>query len=105
MPHKGYIPTQEHKNKISIKAKLRGNGWLGRRHSIESIKKMQRPHSASHIEKIRLTIQNRWNKNKPQWLVEKAKVKRESVAPVAPMYRDIFENVIIDSEGQIWEEV
>lgn len=93
MAKKGQKFTPEHRNKLSIRAKLRGNnGWLGRKHRPESIKKMSRRKSTEHKARIGQSMLLYWKeKNKKEgWVVEKKEV-REPVAPQTyEPYQDIY---------------
>lgn len=110
MPRRGYIQSTEHremrlksiKNYISV----HGNGWLGRKHRPESIKKMSRSKSTEHKSRIASSMMLYWsNKNKKEgWVIEPVAARKEPVAP--QQYRDIFmpDNSFI-ADGDIWTMV
>jgi hypothetical protein len=104
VPKVGYKQSESHKNKLSEKARLRGNnGWLGRRHRLDTKEKMRKPKSAAHKQKISTSIKKWWDRDKPQWEVKQP--KPEPIPPIKP-YVDIFmEDVNIDADGTIWYEV
>ena len=90
MPKKGYVPTPEHRNKIREKAKLRPNGWLGRKHRLDSRKKMAKPHTESHKEKIKQSVLRWWASKRPVWYV--APPPKVVDNPPLPQYHDIYDD-------------